>query len=505
MSSKRIFFYTIMLVVSTVFTQCYSTKWNSVNVEGALDSAPIEIASVFKKYPAEKMTLNALCPAYNYGYDIGEKDELYGQDSLTFRFNRVEIELADKMPSSKVLADFSFVDGKENIIRVKDVDLLKLIPKLEGPNELAEVELLEKEFNRFGYVFRKEHKEFELILNQEESSDLNEIADRVYRSKITNNCLSAGKWEFELTSEDYSDFKTRLKASNNLNQNKIIAHSWFYLDSDLYEALFSIKNPGKKVDLDKPYDDLSDSAEEVKVDFDGLRGPIKKTLDTELLEVGHKTSKRIEPLDIEQCYKKEFGLVLNEVIYNYSSILDIPVKTAQFRDEGFYKENTPKEFDFSWMRHMDSVSVEMIDVTGSDTYVQLTLSGKWSPYKLTLGNVDMAQVNEQKLFGFLFGVNTYPKGRRYNPVQNTTVYDPDLLPTEIKPYLLLTENESNQWVNNQYKGIEKIYISYESLERDVLEIYVLSYERILPVWMARVKLPKDFREKIRIRKNLYSN
>jgi len=69
--------------------------------------------------------------------------------------------------------------------------------------------------------------------------------------------------------------------------------------------------------------------------------------------------------------------------------------------------------------------------------------------------------------------------------------------------VLLTHKKNDKWVNNQYKGVEKIYLSYESIEQDVLEIYVLSYERITPVWMAKVKLPKSLREKVRIRKQLY--
>jgi len=146
---------------------------------------------------------------------------------------------------------------------------------------------------------------------------------------------------------------------------------------------------------------------------------------------------------------------------------------------------------------------KLVNLKETDAYVQIELGGKWSPYKITLGNVDLAQIDEQKLTGFLFGINMYPKGRRYNPIQSTVSYDPDLLPDAINPFLFLTGNEGN-WINNQYKGIEKVYLSYGSLERDVLIIYVLSYKRIIPVWMARIKLPKDFRELVRIRRSLYN-
>ena len=381
---------------------------------------------------------------------------------------------------------------------------LRFIPKLEGPDELIYPEILTKEFNRFGYSFRKEHNEFDLNINPNYSKNKTKELTSIYRCKITNNCLSAGKWELEVTSEDYSDFKSRLRDVKNLNQNKVIAHSWFLLNQELYNGLFHLKNPNKKFNINIPYDSLSNLAEHAEVDYEKIRNPIKSNLNISSVEIGHKTSKPIEPLDAEQFYKKQFGLILDGEINDYASILEKPVKVSQFKDEGFYNSNTPKEFDFSWMKYMDSVSIETIDIEGSDAYVQINLTGKWSPYKLTLGNVDMAQVDEQKLMGFLFGINTYPKGRRYNPKQNTLVYDPDFLPNNIKPYLLLTDNKTQKWVNNQYKGIEKVYLTYESLERDVLNIYVLSYERILPVWMAKITLPRNFRETVRIRKSLYN-
>jgi hypothetical protein len=104
----------------------------------------------------------------------------------------------------------------------------------------------------------------------------------------------------------------------------------------------------------------------------------------------------------------------------------------------------------------------------------------------------------------LFGVNTFPKSRRYNPVQSTIQYDAALLPDDIKPFVLLTDKKTGKWVNNQYKGIEKIYLTYETLEMDVLSVYVLCYERITPVWMGTIKLPKEIRETVRIRKKLYN-
>jgi len=424
----------ILSILCCLFlTQCYSLKWNELSDNNEQKNGPEEIVAIFSSYPDQIMTLKALSPAYNYAYDIGEKDSLYGKDSLALRFKQVEIRLAEKMPADKVLSNLSFIDGENNKIEIKNVDLLRLIPKLEGPDEMVYAEVLLKEYNRFGYVFRKEHQEFELIKNSDTNEDSSTVLDGIYRCKVTNNCLSAGKWELEVTSEDYSDFTHRIKDSKNLNQNKIIAHSWFYLDSTLYATLLKVKNPNKDFDQSLLYDSTSNLAEQAIVNFDELRNPLRNRLNTNLLELGHQTSKKIEPLDAEQFYKKQFGLILEGESYNYSNILDSSVTVTQFRDEGFYYTTSPNKYDFGWMKYMDSVSIETIDIEGTNAYAQISLTGKWSPYKITLGNVDLAQLDEQKLWGFLFGINTYPKGRRYNPVQSTIFYDPDLIPNEIKP------------------------------------------------------------------------
>ncbi len=497
----KLLFFTI---IGLFFVQCHTTKWAAVQKTSELAPAPTEIISVFAQYPNHLMILDATTPGFDYKFDIGEKDSSYGKNDSIFRFHKVYIKLKDRMPKGKVIADFTFVDASNNRISIKSVDLLRLTPKFDATGDMIYPEIIEEEFNRFGYVFRKEHEEFSIELQDNQSTELQDIKDRAYRCKIVNNCLAPTKWEFELTSADFSDYNQRLRNSINLNQNKVLSHSWFYLDKALYRELINLKNPGKNIPYDMEYNKLSDLAEQVPIDFSTLRNPIKRRLASKTVELGHKSGRKIEPLDNELFYKKNFKLFLEGNNDTYKTILETPVKTTQFKDQGFYTAATPKEFDLNWMQHLDSVNIDVIDIKGTDAYVEITLTGQWAPYKINIGNVDLAQLDEQKLFGMLFGINTYPKSRRYNPKQNTLVYDAELLPDEIKPYVLLTKKDDHKWVNNQYKGIEKIYLTYESLERDVLQIYVLSYERITPVWMASVKLPKGIREKVRIRKSLYS-
>ncbi|MBL4703595.1 MAG: hypothetical protein JKY54_03680 [Flavobacteriales bacterium] len=265
-----------------------------------------------------------------------------------------------------------------------------------------------------------------------------------------------------------------------------------------------LKNPLMDFDIYMEYDDLSDISESVCVDFSTLRQPLKEHVKTKIIEIGHQTNRPIIPLNLEEHYKANFKLLLNNKRFTYSTILDTVIYTAQFKNEGFYNETTPKKSDFGWMRYADQISVDVIDNKLTDVYTEITITGEWCPYNIVLGNVDLAVIDEQKLSGFLFGVNTYPKSRRYNPVQSSMDFDADLRPDGLKPYLLLVDKKTGKWVNNQYKGIEKVYLTYNSIERDELNIYVASYERITAVWMGTIKLPNSMREKVRIRRNFYA-
>ena len=49
-----------------------------------------------------------------------------------------------------------------------------------------------------------------------------------------------------------------------------------------------------------------------------------------------------------------------------------------------------------------------------------------------------------------------------------------------------------------------IKLFLENIDKDILTVTVLSYERIVPVWMAKVKLPNEFVEQLRVRRRLYN-
>lgn len=484
---------------------CHSTRWSQAGPEKQTSIAPQSIQDIFQKYPQGILRMEALVPGYNYDYDVGEKAQNYGKEDGSLRFGKVEMSLCPLMPTGKILCNIKFLDGRGSSILIPKVDLMRLIPIMNAPGDMVYPEIILEELNRFGISFRREHEEFYILNAPNVQANTRAATEKAYRASLTNNCLTPGKWEFAMVAEDYADFEQRKKSGLNLNQNRILAHSWFQVDEELYFELLQIKNPGTLYNAHFNFDSISDLAEQVVIDYEQLRHPIRRNAKIEMVEIGHQSGRKIEPVDVEEYYKREFGLFLNrDTNLTYSTILDQEVVTAQFRDEGFYRTATPRKYKFDWMRYMDSVSIDIVDVPGSGAYVELKLTGKWVPYEITIGNVDLALLDEQKMFGMLFGFHTYPKSRRFNPTQSTIAYDPDLLPADLRPYVLLTDKKTGKWINNQYKGIEKVYLGYESREKDVLEIYVLSYERITPVWMSRLKLSNRLRETVRVRNSLYN-
>jgi len=502
----------ILIVLPLCISSCYTYKWTNPK-EVKTTNAPEEIKQKFNEHN-NKLQLTGISPNFNYKYDAWEKD-LSFDNSDALNFNQITLSLNDAMPKGQILVDMTFEDALGNKIKFNAFDLMRIVPTLNSTGKHLYPELLLEEFNRFGVGFRKEFNEFEIEKSEKNTAEINQALDRVYRASITNGCLDPGKWEIGLTSEDYSDFASRIKNPINFNQNKILAHSWFLIPINLYKTLVELKNPNIKLEGfdfgDFDYKELSKASNDIKIDFDKLRKPIKKVWKTEMLEVGHNSNRPIELLDMEEHYKINYGLFVG---YDkrkldketYKTILSKekqPLQFAQFRDEGFYSPETALNFDMNWLSHLNEITIKSVDLPETKCIVEIEVKGEWSPFKLTIGNVDLSSLQEQKLYGLHFGFNTYPKGRRYNPAQPTTTFDEDLMPKDYERYVLLTDTKTGNWVDNFHKGLGKVYLSFDSLEKDVLNVYLISYERIAPLWMGSVKLPKELRERVRIRNQLY--
>jgi hypothetical protein len=87
---------------------------------------------------------------------------------------------------------------------------------------------------------------------------------------------------------------------------------------------------------------------------------------------------------------------------------------------------------------------------------------------------------------------------------NTLVYDSDTIPHHLKPYMFFTNKESGLFENNIDLGVEMVYIGWDDFDNNILEIYLVSYERITPLWVGRVKLSNELVDRVRVRRNLYT-
>ena len=482
---------------------CYAERIGRAMDSAALEVPPQTITAIFAKQPDRVLIMDAVAPGLTYRFDPSEKDRQFAEEDQALRFRHVEMSLCDRMPPGTVLVNITFVDGQGTRVTAKSVNLLRLTPRLDLTGDMQYPEMLLEEYERFGVSFRREHGEFAIELADVADSGTTDAARRAYRLGIWNNCLDPTKWEMVLTSEDYSNFSQRLNGKLYLNQQRTLARNWFYMNTDLYTALVQVKNPHLAIDPLLDYEELSRRAEQTVPKLDELR-VIKRRVPTKTIEIGHQSRRKIAALDTEQYYKWQHGLLLNHKEFTtYNDVLNQPVVLASFSDRGFYQPEHPKEFDFGWLRQLDQVVVDTLDVPGSDCYVQITLTGTSTPYTVIVGNIDMAMLNEQKLFGIPFGFNPYPKTRRHDAAQDSIHYETDRMPANIKPYVMLLDSRTGHWMNNQKKGLEKVYVGWESIDHQVLMIYLGTYERIMPVWMARVQMDDATVDRVRVRRWLY--
>jgi hypothetical protein len=498
---------TILLCGLVLFgSGCYTYQWTTPHGTQQVEAPATPVASLFSQHQG-RITLEMVDPRITYTFDPGELDAHRQADRAGLHFDRAQLVLHEQMPTGQVIVDFTFTDDQGNTVTVPQVDLMRLIPRIDVNGNAQYAEYLLEEYERMGVSFRLEHGEFRITPSAQASAEAREALGRAYRLGIFNNCLDPGKWEVVLTAEDYSDFGQRLNGDRYINQDRILAHSWFYMHADLYQTLLVQKNPNLEIDprLALDYMALAEKAKTSDIDFSAFRTLKGQPHDVRVLELGHQSRRPITEPIAEQYYKFGLNLFLNRDQYQtYADISKTPVQLAQFMDRGYYNPEHPKVYNYWFLEKMNDVRIQSIDQPDSDCYVEIEVDGQDLPFKLTFGNLDLALLDEQSFASLRFGVNPYPIGRRHSPVMNTIAYDSDLLPARLKPYMFFTDKQTGKFVNNIDLGVEMVYVGWEDFDNNVLELYFLSYERITPVWTARVQLPDAMVDRIRVRRNMYT-
>jgi hypothetical protein len=70
--------------------------------------------------------------------------------------------------------------------------------------------------------------------------------------------------------------------------------------------------------------------------------------------------------------------------------------------------------------------------------------------------------------------------------------------------MFLIDKRTGRFLNNQVRGLEQMFLTWQSQKRDALMLYLVSYERMIPVWMARVSLGEGERTRDQIANAFYS-
>ncbi len=452
-----------------------------------------EVEKFFAALPQGRLELSLETPGRSYAKDPAEKDVVGNLDTSGLKFNRLSISLSPVPQKGKALVEMAYQDPDGNQLIVHGVDLLDLVPVVGQRGGLQNVEYLLKEFERFGILFYRKERAVSWTPGPRVTPFTANAMERMYQVGIFNNCLDAGKWEMVVSSRYYEKFDTTHAKVKQAQRFRVLAHSWFAMDPGLYRVLLKAKNPALDIDPYTPYDSLSKRAEAVVIPFDRL-GRVKRGLDTRVLELGYRSKRELFELDEEEMYKDWYDLVLNrDRFHTYADVLETPVLLAKFADQGFYRPDKPQTFDFGWMKDLDQIEMGLVEAAGPDRFAQILIWGAKCPYQIVLGNFDLGRLNPNKPVALQFGINPFPKQRLRRQTPFGTGYNLGPKGKEIQPYLLITDRKSGKWVNNQKLGLEQAFIGWQSIGKTALMIHLVTYERMIPVWMARVGIEESER------------
>ena len=478
-----------------VFVGCsFNSKPKSTLDKNALPGIPA-ITEFFRALPQGQLDLSVDSPGSNYLKDPAEKDALQGMAPNSLRFFKLSIFLSPVQEIGKALVEMAFVDQDGNRFLIHGVDLLDLVPAVGQKNGLQKVEYLLKEFERFGILYYKKERAISWEPGMKLSLAGSEAMDRTYQAGIFNNCLEAGKWELVINTKYFEKFDSTQAKPSQYQRYRVLAHSWFTLDQGLYRLLMKTRNPTLAIDPYTPYDSLVKQAETEVIPFAAL-GRIKRSVETQVLELGHRSKRELFELDEEEMYKDWFDLVLNrDQFHTYSDVLETPVRLAKFTEKGFYRPEDAQTFDYGWMKKLDRIDMDIMEAAGPDRFARIKIWGEQSPYMIVLGSFDLGRLNPDKTIAMQFGVNPFPKLRLQRKTPFGTGYNLGPDGKEIQPYLLLVERSTGRWVNNQKLGLEQTFIGWQSVDKKALLIHLVTYERMLPVWMARLGIGESERKR----------
>ncbi|WP_299489999.1 hypothetical protein [Acaryochloris sp. IP29b_bin.137] len=202
-----------------------------------------------------------------------------------------------------------------------------------------------------------------------------------------------------------------------------------------------------------------------------------------------------------------FGYVSGDGVFSktppltYASIRDArEVILPNFGTDGVYnltKKGLLSKRGYSWLYDFDSCTIRTLESGKHEVeFLRSNYPTEFQLRRLVFGNIDLHYAGSDS------EVPQYPRSLTihrigYDPRPTTLNYDPDFRPN-VAPdaagrYAFLLAGSiisgSSSYVTPESFGVERLILSRDYCDPSILVVDAISFERILPVWQVRVKLP----------------
>lgn len=202
-----------------------------------------------------------------------------------------------------------------------------------------------------------------------------------------------------------------------------------------------------------------------------------------------------------------FGLISDEGKFSktpptsYASIRDAQeVVLPDFGTDGVYnltKEGLLSKRGYRWLYEFESCSIRTLKSGKHELeFLRSHCATKFQLRRLVIGNIDLGIKDSQS------EIPQYPEAHTihrigYDPRPTSMNYDrdfkPNLSPESVGRYAFFlagsTVEDSYSYVTPESFGVERLILSRDYHDSNILVIDAISFERILPVWQVRVQLP----------------
>ncbi len=392
----------------------------------------------------------------NYYWNI-ELDELSDEDypsnpDISIRHSKAtepvysNLELKRNRDSS-----FTFVfvpKNNQDTIVLENVNLMEWIPtvceKVKQDDYLTEIAVVNQEWNRHQVKFT----EGQFLVKSDNPYGIKRV-------DLARNCLNAYLWELITYAEEDGQLKP-------------FYHAWFNFPKDLYAELFENRNGLK---YDKYSHELEDwvDPESLPIDFSKLR-----TIQSEKEVSFENLNYQKYPL-VGERKKKFINIIYPKNTTVIDDFLTDSTEFATFSPPGFYDPTDPRKTTLSLLKYPSKVFYRTLDSnlfelevdylnTDSTKTTKLIISGLNKEDIPTLSTED---INKGWMNSMGFGNHTFYETYEHcleNGSKNST-------------YFAVLTDENNKWLDSHFVGIDGPLLYWDKNNPNLLNLWILSFER----------------------------